>query len=112
MIEAILSCPEMIAGDGRVCTDIMRALGKKVFAKTGAEGGYAMSLMEKGWGVAIKIEDGNNRAMQPVIIETLKQLEILTRKEEDKLQPYHHPVIKNHRKEIVGSIEAQFSLTN
>ncbi len=112
LIEAILSCPEMIAGDERVCTDIMRALGKKVFAKTGAEGGYAMSLMEKGWGVAIKIEDGNNRAMQPVIIETLKQLEILTRKEEDKLQPYHHPVIRNHRKEIVGSIEAQFSLTN
>lgn len=112
LMEAILSHPEMIAGDERICTDIMRALDKKVFAKTGAEGGYAMSLMGKGWGVAIKIEDGNNRAMQPVIIETLKQLNIITKKEEDKFQHYHRPAIKNHRKEIVGSIEAQFSLTN
>lgn len=111
LMEAIFSHPEMIAGDERICTDIMRALGKKVFAKTGAEGGYAMSLMEKGWGVAIKIEDGNNRAMQPAIIESLKQLEIITKKEEDKLQSYHHPVIKNHRKEIVGRIEARFNLT-
>jgi L-asparaginase II len=112
LMEAIFSYPEMIAGDERICTDIMRVLGKRVFAKTGAEGGYAMSLMEKGWGVAIKIEDGNNRAMQPVIIETLKQLEIVTRKEEDELYTYHHPVIKNHRKEIVGSIETQFRLSN
>jgi len=51
-------------------------------------------------------------AMNHVIIETLRQLEIVTRKEEDKLQSYHHSVIKNHRKEIVGSIEAQFSLIN
>lgn len=112
LMEAIFSHPEMIAGDERICTDIMRVLGKKVFAKTGAEGGYTMSLMEQGWGVAIKIEDGNNRAMEPVIIETLQQLEIVTRKEEDKLHTYHYPVIKNHRKEVVGSIETQFSLAN
>lgn len=111
LMEATLSHPEMIAGDERLCTDIMRALGKKVFAKTGAEGGYALSLMEKGWGVAIKIEDGNNRALEPVIIETLKQLNILTKEEEDTLKSYHHPFIKNHRKEIVGTIETQFRLT-
>jgi len=112
LMEAILSHPEMIAGDERICTDIMRVLDRKVFAKTGAEGGYAMSLMREGWGVAIKIEDGNNRAMQPVIIEILKQLKVLNIEEEDKLQSYHHPVIKNHRGEIVGSIKARFSLTN
>ena len=112
LMEAIFFHPEMIAGDERICTDIMRTLGKKVFAKTGAEGGYAMSIMEKGWGIAIKIEDGNNRAVNPVIIETLKQLAILTRKEEDKLYTYHHSVIKNHRKETVGSVEAHFSLIN
>jgi L-asparaginase II len=111
-MDVILAHPEMIAGDGRICTDIMRVLGKKVFAKTGAEGGYAMSLMGRGWGVAIKIEDGNNRAMEPVIIETLRQLKIVTRKDGDKLETCHHPVIRNHRKEIVGSIEAQFRLTN
>ena len=62
--------------------------------------------------IAIKIEDGNNRAMNPVVIESLKQLKIGTEKEVDKLKTYHHPAIKNHRKEIVGSIETQFTLTN
>ena len=51
LMEAVLSNPEMIAGNERICTDIMLTLGKKVFAKTGAEGGYAMSLWKKdgGW---------------------------------------------------------------
>ena len=110
LMDAILSHPEMIAGDERVCTDIMRVLGNKVFAKTGAEGGYAMSLMEKGWGVAIKIEDGNMRALYPVIVETLRQLRVLSGEDEKSLGAYHHPLIVNHRKEVVGGINAQFDL--
>jgi L-asparaginase II len=110
LMEAALSNPEMIAGDERICTDIMRISGKKIFAKTGAEGGYAMSLMEKGWGVGIKIEDGNNRALYPVIVETLRQLQVLSREDEKSLEAYHHPLIVNHRKEIVGSINAEFNL--
>ena len=110
LMEAVLSYPEMIAGDERICTDIMRTSGKRIFAKTGAEGGYAMSLMEKGWGVGIKIEDGNNRALYPVIVETLRQLQVLSREDEKSLEAYHHPLIVNHRKEIVGGIIAQFNL--
>jgi L-asparaginase II len=112
LMEASLANPEMIAGSERICTDIMQILGKKVFAKTGAEGGYAMSLMEQGWGVGIKIEDGNNRALNPVIIETLKQLGRLTNEDEAGLEAYHHPLILNHRKETVGTIRAKFNLVN
>jgi L-asparaginase II len=112
LMDASLANPEMIAGSERICTDVMQVMGKKVFAKTGAEGGYAMSLMEQGWGVGIKIEDGNNRALNPVIIETLKQLGVLSREDEERLEAYHHPLIVNHRKETVGAIRAKFSLTN
>ena len=110
LMEAVLSNPEMIAGSERICTDIMLTAGDKVFAKTGAEGGYAMSLMVKGWGVGIKIEDGNNRALYPVIVETLRQLQVLSGEDEKRLEAYHHPLIVNHRKEIVGGINAQFNL--
>ena len=110
LMEAALSHPEMIAGSERICTDIMSTLGEKVFAKTGAEGGYAMSLMDKGWGVGIKIEDGNMRALYPVIVETLRQLQVLSGEDEKNLGAYHHPLIVNHRKEIVGGINAQFNL--
>jgi L-asparaginase II len=112
LMEAVLSHPAMIAGSERICTDIMVTLGEKVFAKTGAEGGYAMSLMEKGWGVGIKIEDGNMRALYPVIVETLRQLQVLSREDEKSLEAYHHPLIVNHRKEIVGGITAQFNLVH
>jgi L-asparaginase II len=112
LMEACLANPEMIAGSERICTDIMQALGRRVFAKTGAEGGYALSLMEQGWGVGIKIEDGNNRALNPVIIETLEQLGVLSKEDEERLEAYHHPLIVNHRKETVGAIRAKFSLTN
>ncbi len=110
LMDAALSHPEMIAGDERVCTDVMRALGKKVFAKTGAEGGYALSLMEKGWGVAIKIEDGSGRALSPAVIETLSQLGIVTGDELKRLQPYHRTPLYNHRKEIVGEVKSRFHL--
>ncbi len=110
LLEVSLANPEMIAGSERICTDIMQALGKKVFAKTGAEGGYAMSLMEQGWGVGIKIEDGSTRALNPVIVETLKQLGVLSREDETRLKTYHHPLIVNHRKETVGAIKAKFTL--
>ena len=110
LMDAALSHPEMIAGDERVCTDVMRALGKKVFAKTGAEGGYALSLMEKGWGVAIKIEDGSGRALSPAVVETLSQLGIAGGDELKRLQPYHRTPLYNHRKEVVGEVKACFHL--
>jgi L-asparaginase II len=109
-MDAALSHPEMIAGDERVCTDIMRVLKKKVFAKTGAEGGYALGLMEKGWGVAIKIEDGSGRALSPAVIETLSQLGMVTGEELMRLQPYHRTPIYNHRKEVVGEVKPCFHL--
>jgi hypothetical protein len=42
----------------------------------------------------------------------IQALPVITTGAADKLKTYHHPVIKNHRKEIVGSIETQFTLTN
>lgn len=110
LMNASLDYPEMIAGDGRICTDIKRICSRKIFAKTGAEGGYAMALFDKQLGVAIKIEDGNQRAYGPVIAEILFQLNVLTPSEQEKLNIYHRPPVKNHRAEKVGELRAVFTL--
>jgi len=110
MMRAVLNHPEMIAGDERICTDIMRNLHKRVFAKTGAEGGYALSIMDKGLGIGVKVEDGNNRALHSVVIETLNQLGLLHERERRNLVKYHRPVILNYRREEVGVIEPVFRL--
>ena len=44
---------------------VMEALPGKIFAKSGAEGGYGLSLTEGGLGVAFKIEDGSHPGPQP-----------------------------------------------
>jgi L-asparaginase II len=110
LMTAACTHPEMVAGDVRICTDIMRAAGRSIFAKTGAEGGYALTLFDKGLGVALKIEDGNQRALGPAVIELLQQLGALSAAQLAQLKNYHHPTILNHRKEQVGELRPMFRL--
>ena len=113
LIKAALDHPEMIAGDERICTDVMRAAPGRVFAKTGAEGSYGLSLIGKGVGIAIKIEDGNPRALNPTVVEVLRQYGVLSADDLRRLQPYGpQSYIRNHRKEQVGKIEPIFQMRN
>ncbi len=54
--------PIMLAGPGRIDTEITQALGEAVFLKTGAEGVHAGAIPSLGLGFAIKADDGGNRA--------------------------------------------------
>jgi L-asparaginase II len=110
LMQAAFTYPEMIAGDQRLCTDIMRTLGNKVFAKTGAEGGYALTLFAEQYGVAFSIEDGSSRAVAPAVIEVLIQLGLLSSSQQEALKHYHNPVLLNHRKEQVGELRPVFTL--
>ena len=54
------SAPFMVGGSGRFDTRVIERFGERVFCKVGAEGVYCAALPERGLGVAIKIDDGNN----------------------------------------------------
>jgi L-asparaginase II len=117
LMAAILAHPRHIAGDGRLDTDVMLALPERVFAKSGAEGGYALALRDGGGGpggalgVAIKIEDGQHRALNPAVTAILSQLGLLTPPAQEALAAYAQPRILNHRQEEVGRIRPVFSLS-
>jgi L-asparaginase II len=110
LARACLAHPRLIAGVGRLCTDIMQARPGGVLAKTGAEGGYALALMNEGLGAAIKVSDGHARGLNPTAIETLAQLQVLTAEAAAALKGYHRPVIRNHRKELVGKVRPVFRI--
>ena len=110
LLAAILSHPRHIAGDGRLETEVMQALPGKIFAKSGAEGGYALSLTDGALGVALKIEDGSIRALNPSIVAILEQLGLMTPAAGEKLARYRQPAILNHRKEEAGRLRPVFSL--
>ncbi len=59
--------PWMVAGSGRLCTEVMALCGARVLIKTGAEGVYAAALPEAGLGLAVKCDDGAGRAAQVMI---------------------------------------------
>ena len=110
IMAACLHHPRQIAGDGRLETLIMQALPERVFAKTGAEGGFALALAREGLGVALKIEDGASRALGPAILEVLQQLGLLSPEAQETLAPQWRPVLYNHRKQEVGQLRTVFEL--
>lgn len=76
--RAMLAHPELVAGDDRFDTELMRRAHGQVVSKGGAEGIQCLSRVGEGLGVAIKVEDGHTRAKQAVALHVLKQLEWLT----------------------------------
>ena len=69
---AMTTHPEMVGGDGRDVTHLMRFV-PGLMAKDGADGVYAASMPD-GRTVALKIADGANRARPPVMLAALRAL--------------------------------------
>jgi len=111
VMDACLHHPRHIAGDGRLETLIMHAMPGRLFAKTGAEGGFALALAQEGLGVALKIEDGASRALGPAILEVLQQLGLLPPEAQEALTPQWQPVLYNHQKQEVGRLRPVLALT-
>ena len=79
LLQAMLEYPDLIAGDGRACTELMMAIDKRAAIKTGAEAVFVAIIPELKLGIALKIEDGNMRASEAVIAELLVRYDILDR---------------------------------
>lgn len=77
LVAAMIAHPGLVAGEGRACTDLMRAAGGRAAIKTGAEGVFVAILPETGQGVALKIEDGATRASEAAIAALLCRIGVL-----------------------------------
>lgn len=102
--------PEMVGGTDRICTDLMKICGDRLFAKSGAAAYYAIGLKNKGIGITIKIEDGNSSIVPAVVLETLRQLDVIEEDELKKLERYYVLKSINHKKEVVGETKIEFKL--
>lgn len=75
--RAMIAYPELVAGEGRSCTNLMRAAGGRVAIKTGAEGFFVGIVPEKQLGIALKIDDGAKRASACALAAILVRLGVL-----------------------------------
>ena len=106
ILEAMVVHPELIAGEGRPCTEMMRAHPGRVVAKVGAEGVYSAFLIREALGVTLKVEDGHSFASALAIAAVLAELGL-------KPQPAGllTKSITNSREETVGEMRVNGGLT-
>lgn len=113
VVDAMMAHPEMVAGEGRLDTDLMIAAQGQIVAKAGAEGYYCVGFRRKGkgYGLAVKVSDGDNdRARSAILLRAMGDLQLLTDDRIATLRETHLPPIKNRRGDVVGRVEARFSL--
>ncbi|MBS4021666.1 MAG: asparaginase [Dethiobacter sp.] len=105
---SMIEKPYYVSGTRSLDTTVMEATEGRILAKQGAEGVYCLAVMDKGMGLALKIEDGHHRAIGPVIIEVLRRLGLIRPEELERLKDSRQVKIQNHRKEVIGLIKTAF----
>ena len=106
--NAMVNYPELVAGELRACTNLMKACEKKAILKTGAEGVFVAILPELEKGIALKISDGGTRASECAIASLLIQLGVLNPNHPTALAYTHAPIL-NWRKIQTGMMKASNS---
>ena len=106
--NAMVNYPELVAGERRACTNLMKACEKKAILKTGAEGVFVAILPELEKGIALKIFDGGTRASECAIASLLIQLGILSPNHPTALAYTHAPIL-NWRNIETGMMKASNS---
>jgi L-asparaginase II len=116
VVRVMTAYPELIGGTSeRLDTEMMRAARGRVVSKVGAEGVYTAGInpceeWPNGLGLALKIEDGDDKRARPtVVIESLRQLGVLRDESLEAVSRYAFFPVKNRRGDVVGEINASFS---
>jgi L-asparaginase II len=121
IFNAMVSHPDMVAGEGRFCTMLMTAFGGALIGKLGADGCYGVGIRSSqqtlrlgadgAIGISVKIEDGNIDILYAVVVEILERLSIGTADTLRFLDSFHKPKYVNTMGTVTGHISHSFELT-
>lgn len=105
LVQAMMAHPDLVAGEGRSCTALMRAMGGRAAVKTGAEAVFVGIVPERRVGIAVKIADGATRAAECTIAALLVALGVLDARDPAARRYLNAPML-NRRGITIGSIRA------
>ena len=106
IFDAATSHPHLVAGTGHLDTEVMRAFGGRLFQKGGAEGVQCGAIRDKGWGYALKVDDGNMAASHAMIATLLLAISGADDAQQHVLKRFAVQVVRNVRGLDVGVIKA------
>jgi L-asparaginase II len=104
VVHAMTARPFLVGGTDRFDSVIIEDTGGRVIAKVGAEGVHSVAVPDLGIGLAVKVEDGAQRAQYPAVIRLLQHLGVLDDRLTPRLADYLCKPVRNTRNEIVGEI--------
>jgi len=110
VFDAATTHPLLVAGTGHLDTLVMEAFGGRVMQKGGAEGVQCGAIRDKGWGYALKIDDGNMAASQVMVATLLLELAQPDGAQRAVLEQFATQTVKNVRGLEVGVMRASSSL--
>ncbi len=104
IVRAMTTHPQLVGGTDRFDTLLMQAGEGRIIAKVGAEGIHTVGLVDRGIGIAVKVEDGTPRAQYPAVLACLQVLGALSARLPAPLMSIAHRPLTNTRGDIVGAV--------
>jgi L-asparaginase II len=108
---AMLRHPDLVSGTGRIDLALAQTGAGDWIAKAGADGVQAIGIRSRGLGIAVRIADGNARALHTVTTEVLHRLGLLAKPAESPLARTFRPSLTNYSGVTVGSLQPLFELS-
>lgn len=106
LFDAATSHPHLVAGTGHADTLIMEVFEGRLMQKVGAEGVQCGAIRDKGWGYALKCDDGNIAASQAMLAAMLLEHADPSQAQRAVLETYTNQPIKSVRGAVVGELRA------
>jgi L-asparaginase II len=110
IFDAATSHPFLVGGSNNLDTEAMAAFGGGLMLKGGAEGVYCGAIRDKGWGFALKMDDGNAAASRALVAALLLEFAEPDADEAALLERHAAQTIGNVRKFEVGQMAARRDL--
>jgi L-asparaginase II len=104
IVHAMQTRPFLVGGTDRFDSALIEATEGRVIAKIGAEGVHSVAIVGDGIGIAIKVEDGAQRAQFPAVLAVLQHLGALPEELPPRLAEFRRRPLRNSRGEIVGEV--------
>ncbi len=104
VLHAMQTRPFLVGGTDRFDSILIEETDGRVVSKIGAEGVHSVTVPEQGLGLAVKVEDGAQRAQFPAVIRLLQQLDALPAELPPRLEELLRRPVRNTRGEVVGEV--------
>jgi L-asparaginase II len=106
IVTTLRARPFLFSGTDRFDSVLLETSEGRILPKVGAEGVHCVALLDAGIGLAVKVEDGAQRAQYAAVLRLLQYLGALPETLPPRLAEFARKPVRNTRNEIVGEVRS------